>query len=104
MAEPQPKGAQVDVATSWEAAVPILAVSGELDMSNVDVLKAAVAALRADKVVFDLSALRFMDSAGIAALLEAREQIGSVLLRAPSPTVRRVIEVTGLADVLPVEP
>jgi anti-anti-sigma factor len=104
MAGLEPTRAEVGVSTSWEDAVAVVAVTGELDMSNVDALKSALAAVDAAKVVFDLRALRFMDSAGIAALLEARERIGSIALRAPSEPVRRVIEVTGLTDVLPIEP
>ncbi len=104
MADLGPPGAQVTITTSWEATTPVLTLSGELDMSNVETFKSAVASLSADKVVLDMSALRFMDSAGIAALLQTRERIGAVVLRAPSPAVRRVIEVTGLTDVLPFEP
>jgi anti-anti-sigma factor len=53
--------------------------------------------------VFDLSGLRFIDSAGIAVLLEAAERVGSISVRDPAPPVRRVIEVTGLTEVLPLE-
>ncbi len=87
--------------------VPVLTVSGELDMSNADTLEAAVAAIAArgpDQLVFDLSDLRFMDSAGIAILIGASAQVKSVRLRAPSLAVRRVVELSGLSEVLPIEP
>ena len=87
--------------------VPIVAVSGDLDISNADALEATVASIvagRPERLIFDLTRLRFMDSAGIAVLLEARERVGSIVLRAPSAPIRRVIEVTGLTDVLPIEP
>jgi anti-anti-sigma factor len=54
-------------------------------------------------LIFDLSRLRFMDSAGIAVLIGAAAKVKAVHLRDPSPIVRRVIEVTGLSDVLPIE-
>ena len=84
--------------------VPVVAVSGELDVSNVDVLKASVASVtasRPERIIFDLRDLRYIDSAGIAVLLSAAAECG-VRLRDPSPAVRRVVELTGLTDVLPV--
>ena len=50
---------------------------------------------------FDLSGLDYIDSAGIAVLLGAAAEC-AVRLRDPSPAVRRVVELTGLTDVLPV--
>ena len=86
--------------------MPVLSVSGELDMSNVEHMRAAVAscgAAGAGRLVFELSGLRFIDSAGIAVLLEASESIDSVSVRSPTPPVRRVIEITGLTGILPIE-
>ncbi len=87
--------------------VPIVTVSGELDISNAEELAATVVALtdeRPERLVFELGGLRFMDSAGIAVLLRAAAQVNSVLLREPSPAVRRVVELTGLTEVLRIEP
>ncbi len=86
--------------------VPIVSVSGELDSSNAASLEAAVAPLAAahtERLVFDLSALRFMDSAGIAVLVGVAAKVKAVHLREPSDAVRRVIELTGLTGVLPIE-
>jgi anti-anti-sigma factor len=44
-----------------------------------------------------------MDSAGIAVLIGAAAKLQHVRLRNPSPAVRRVVEITGLSDVLPIE-
>ena len=82
---------------------PVVAVSGELDMSNADRLQATVDAIvegAPTRLIFDLSDLRFMDSAGIAVLLRAAARVESIELRDPSPAVRRVVELTGLASVL----
>ena len=54
--------------------------------------------------MFDLSGLRFMDSAGISALIGATGKVRDVRLREPSQAVRRVIELTGLTGVLPIGP
>jgi anti-sigma B factor antagonist len=106
MAELNPAHAELNITPSSDDGVPVLSVSGELDMSNVEHMRAAVAssgAARTGRLVFELSGLRFIDSAGIAVLLEASESIGSVSVRSPTPPVRRVIEITGLTEILPIE-
>ena len=86
---------------------PVVSLTGELDMSNADALKntlASITARRPPRLTFELSGLRFIDSAGIAVLLEAAEQIDAVHVREPSQAVRRVLELTGLVDALRIEP
>jgi anti-sigma B factor antagonist len=99
--------AEANIAVSTDATgAPLITVSGELDVSNADELKEAVTAAIArnsERVVFDLRELQFMDSAGIAVLLFASER-ASVVLREPSQVVRRVVELTGLDQVLAIEP
>jgi anti-anti-sigma factor len=90
-----------------QAGATIVNLSGELDSSNAATLAASLASLELGdtvQLIFDLSGLRFMDSAGIAVLLGAAAKVAGVRLRDPSPVVRRVIELTGLSDVLPVDP
>jgi anti-sigma B factor antagonist len=97
--------AQIDTRAD-PAGVPIVTVSGELDISNAGALEATVASISAQRpelLIFDLSGLRFMDSAGIAVLIGAATSIGAVQVRHPSPAVRRVLELTGLTDVLSLE-
>ena len=90
-----------------ESGAPVIAVSGELDMSNADRLEETVAAAVAnspERLIFDLGGLRFMDSAGIAVLLRAASRVAVIELRGPTPPVRRVLELTGLESVLSVAP
>ena len=88
------------------AGASVIKLSGEVDMSNVDSLRTtiepAVANVPTD-VIFDLSELAFMDSSGIALLLQVAAKAQSVRIRQPSALVRRMIEATGLTEVLPVE-
>ncbi len=86
--------------------VPVVSLSGELDSSNAGSLEAAVTSITGrhpERLIFDLSGLRFMDSAGIAVLIRAAANVNAICLREPSPIVRRVLEVTGLSGVLPIE-
>src|SRR5579884_3982374 len=95
----------IDVEQDPNRATVVL--TGELDLSNVTelesvlepVIESGPALLR-----FDLAGLRFMDSTGVALLLRSAARVGRVTVARPSAIVRRVLEATGLADVLPVEP
>ena len=82
---------------------PVVTVAGELDSSNAHVLAARMGSVThtdPERLVFDLSDLRFMDSAGLAILVRAAAEIDTIELRRPSPIVSRLIELTGLTSVL----
>ena len=109
MAELGPEsGTETMIDTRADAdGAPVIAVAGELDISNADALEAAVAAAVAGdpaRLTFDLADLRFMDSAGIAVLIRAADTVNEVHLLAPGPSVRRVIEITGLTQLFTIEP
>lgn len=83
--------------------VAVIALIGEIDLSNVDGVRTTIEPTLSaahERIVFDLVRLDFLDSSGIALLLWAAAQASSVELRAPTETVRRIIEVTGLSDIL----
>jgi len=78
-------------------------IMGEVDMSNADVLGDYLTQeIKAEKcdLFLDLSALTFIDSSGLAVLLNARRLLQasgrSLILGSPSPAVARVLQVTGL--------
>jgi stage II sporulation protein AA (anti-sigma F factor antagonist) len=102
------RAAQVLIDTRIDpTGVPLITLTGELDSSNIASLEATIASVadeRPERIVFELGGLRFMDSAGISVLIGAAAKVPSVRLRDPSPAVRRVIELTGLSGVLPIEP
>src|SRR6266508_1678182 len=56
-------------------------------------------------LVVDLEQVSFLDSSGIGVLISVRRRIrehgGSLRLTAPSPHVRRVLELTGITTLLP---
>lgn len=81
-----------------------LRVEGEIDAESVVELKAVLDSLRLDKhVVVDMADVRFIDSSGVNALVERTLRIdgtgGSLRISNPSRQVRRVVEITGLAQV-----
>jgi anti-sigma B factor antagonist len=85
----------------------VLTVTGDLDLMTAEPVREAVTtALRAGdrNLIFELGGLRFIDSAGLAILIEASSSADSIELRSPSPAVRRAIELTGLGEVLTVVP
>ena len=85
----------------------VLAVSGEVDVSNAAQLRRRVEDILADRppaVIVDLSALRHMDSSGLAALISAKQAadargVGFALV-AGSSGLRRTLEIRGLDVVL----
>jgi len=85
--------------------ISVVRVAGEIDVATADSVRAAIAATmdhRPTRLVIDMESVSFMDSSGIAVLLEAAQQADSVVIRRPSNAVRRVIETTGLSEVLPI--
>jgi anti-sigma B factor antagonist len=89
------------------AGVPIITLGGEIDMSNVDSLRDAIEPLIESApahVVFDLGNLAFMDSSGIALLLQASASADVAEVRGASAIIRRIIAATGLDEVLRVQP
>ncbi|WP_018684582.1 STAS domain-containing protein [Actinokineospora enzanensis] len=85
----------------------VVSVTGEVDLATApqleQALDAALAEPGATGVRVDLSAVEFMDSAGlrvlVAALRKAEESDRTLVLDAPHERVRRIIEITGLAEV-----
>jgi anti-sigma B factor antagonist len=99
--------AHLEISTTVDAqGVAVITLVGDLDISNAARLGDAVTAVReggSRRLVFDMAELRFIDSAGISVLVAAANALADVRLREPSPIVSRVIELTGLAEVLPTE-
>lgn len=84
--------------------------AGELDLANARTLEGLLEELereRADVIVLDLEALEFIDSTGMALLINCHKRLnnggGSCLRLIPSRAdgVRRVLAATGLDTALP---
>jgi anti-anti-sigma factor len=93
--------------TSDATGAPTIKLSGELDISNADSFRETIEQVieaKPDHLAFELGELTFMDSSGIAVMVHAANNVGSVELLHPTTIIRRVIEATGLTDVLRIDP
>ncbi|MGH9006687.1 MAG: STAS domain-containing protein [Acidimicrobiales bacterium] len=85
----------------------VIALRGELDLSNVEAARAVVEAGVATgpaRLVFEMGELTFMDSSGIALLVDATRELDRVELRNLRAGVRRVLEITGLSGTFGLDP
>lgn len=85
----------------------VVAVAGELDMATAPQLQQHVTELvdaGQTRLVFDLSEVSFCDSTGLSVFVRARNRCesagGQVKLAAPQRAVLRILEVSGLVEVL----
>ena len=100
----EPDDLTVDVSADGDVA--LLRIAGEIDTSTVDMISdAAQKAVQAgaDTLILDMSAVTFMDSSGIGAII-ALQANAMVRMRKPSQIVERLIATTGLTEVFEVEP
>jgi anti-anti-sigma factor len=92
---------------SLPAGGTVVSVAGELDLSTVAAFEAELATLvRHDRVIVDLTDCTFLDSSALRALVVAHraatEEGGTFLLAAPTPAIRRVLEVASIDRVIAV--
>jgi anti-anti-sigma factor len=71
----------------------VLTVAGEIDMSNTDTLAAALGSAE-DLLVLDLTAVDYLDSAGLAVLFAHAHRIELIA----TPLLAPVLAISGLAD------
>ncbi len=103
---PHPEHAPVDIVVTDREDVTVVALSGELDFSNVERFVEALslpfdAVIR--RTIVDLTALRFVDSSGLNAIvvLQRRYRSGGTDLHlvVKDPRLLRLFQITGLDQV-----
>jgi anti-anti-sigma factor len=110
VASDAPRPAHLDVAAS-EGTETVLALRGDLDPATVPQLEAAITAAAeagaVERIVLDLAGLTFLDSSGLRTFVTARESLAGdgiqLALRRPTSNVVRLLDVTGLAEIIDVE-
>lgn len=97
------------IAVEEEGSRSVLVLRGELDPHTAPNLQTAIdqaIAGGATWIALDLAAIRFIDSSGLRVIIQARQEAAgrghTFVLRQPSATARRLLEVTGLLDHLEV--
>lgn len=97
----------ISVSTSAEGAE--IAVEGELDFHSAPELRERIVDLISHgttNIVVDVSRLEFIDSSGLGVLVAAYNRLdeaqGTLLLRSPSAQTKRVLEISGLHNLLPI--
>ena len=104
-----PAAADLVITIDVESASTVVHLVGEIDTANSKRLRAMLGERVDDDhdVVIDLAGVRFIDSSGLGVLVGALRRINgaghALILRAPSVSLLRVLEMTGLADVFPIE-
>jgi anti-anti-sigma factor len=102
-------GRQFEVTSERTSAGHRIRVSGEMDLSVIDAVDREIRhAEEADseRIVLDLDQLEFLDAAGIRMLLDADARSKGKgrrlqITRAASAQVQRVLDLTGVGEVLP---
>jgi anti-anti-sigma factor len=86
-----------------------VALRGEIDAHSAPVVADRFTTLPtgADDIVIDMAEVSFMDSSGLRVLLDLHQRAGEagrrLVLRTPSQSVTKLLEVSGLSDHFTVE-
>ena len=84
----------------------VVAVGGEIDLATCDAFATTVReALARGPVVVDLAGIEFMDSSGVRTIDALLREPGTLVFRdSLQPPVRRLLELVGMLDLIPMEP
>jgi anti-sigma B factor antagonist len=86
----------------------VLVVGGQVDLATVETFRVAVerALAGGDRVELDLSATSFMDSTGLAVIINASRRLRGrrevLVVRNPTAAVRKLLTVTGVDQLIDV--
>lgn len=98
---------RLDYEVQQVAGLPVLCVSGEIDIYTAPLFKQAVVNLVSEgnrDVIIDLSKVTFMDSSGFGTLLGATKRLrpvgGGLHLASPNSTIQRMLRLTRLDTIM----
>jgi anti-sigma B factor antagonist len=102
---------EISVSRTTAGSVPIVAVSGEVDIYSAPALKDKITELLESgqsTLIVDLSGVAFLDSTGLGALVEARaataEAGGSLPLVCSQERILKLFTITGLDGIFTIHP
>lgn len=102
----EPRNGHVTVTMDERPSGIVVTVAGVVDASTLSEVSSVLTDAQRDgrTVYVDLSAVTFMDSRGLGALIaaneRAREGAAAIRLHAPSDAVRRLLNISGVTAVL----
>jgi stage II sporulation protein AA (anti-sigma F factor antagonist) len=84
-------------------------LEGELDNATAPLFQEQLLGVAADRdIVLDIGLLTFVDSTGLSLFVTLHKRLESqgrtLVLLAPTPMARRLFQITGLYDILRIEP
>jgi len=89
---------------------PVLVVTGELDVYEAPAFRQELFAIvdeGHERVIVDCAGMGFIDSAGLAALVESQRRVvghgGELVLRGIRPSARRIFEITDTVELFTFE-
>jgi anti-sigma B factor antagonist len=89
--------------TAIDAGQSVVSASGELDLASVEQLRDVLSPL-SGQVIIDLSMVTYLDSSAIGVLVGALNRLirdgGTLRFRRPNDVPRRVLQLTGLGDLI----
>lgn len=94
-----------------DTGVVVVGIKGELDCATAPILEERLSDLLSDQgnltVVLDLAEMTFVDSSGLSVFITAyrllSERGGLLSLRRLNPSTLKVLEITGLKRILPID-
>lgn len=103
-----PELSQFAVDVTGHESEPVVRVRGDVDLDTAPLLERRLNELIDDgarQIVVDFGELTFMDMTGLTVLVRVLKRLrargGRIRLRSASPSVQKVLEITGLDGVLP---
>lgn len=100
----------MQIKTELRDNINIINLSGEIDLSNSPILRKKLRELTNNKspnILVDLSEVPYMDSSGLATLVEAMQRVnknnGTFKLKGIKGTVKNIFEISRLTEVFSIE-
>lgn len=104
-------GGSLDLEVVEDGPVTVIRLSGDFDLASVPGVRQRLLDLAVDgrvNQVLDLTAVTFMDSAGLGAIVSTRRRLrplqGTLVLVCTNDTILRLLRLTSMDRVLPVYP
>lgn len=100
----------MEISTETVVGVALVRITGDLNTASSPELEQHLQGLVADgqrRLVLDLSAVRYVSSAGLRIFLIYAKQLakdGAFLLSGVTPVVRQVLDMTGFSNIIRIEP